>query len=64
MHAFFVGAFALFEPDAKVSRGVVGGVAIDAGAGGLAYAVAEVLNIGEDGAGDVYLFLDGEVKHG
>lgn len=64
MHAVVMRAFALFEPEAEVSRGVAGGVAGDAGAGGLADAVAEVLKVGEDGAGDVYLFLDGEVKHG
>lgn len=65
VHAVIVRAFALFKPDAVVPRFVGGGVAVYAGAGGLADAVAQVDDVREDGGGNLDLLVDGDVEgHG
>lgn len=63
MYAVVVWSFAVLEPKAEVACVVGCAVAVNAGARGLAYAVAEVDEVGEDLACDVNLFLYGDVEH-
>ena len=56
-------AFAALKPKAEVAGGVFGGVAVDAGTGGLTDAVAKVFQVWEDLAGEGYLLIYGDFKH-